>query len=173
MRLVRDKSWARRGVTLLWGAKALNGLAEPTQIGSIRRFFELSRQWPEELPNGNGKSLIIAGMEGCLDVLKPEDAESWLEQELKEAILSFQTEYEGQAGLVLWIPSGRQRIRMNKAAEQYLWRCGHPFGEREIELGRILWAGAESDAGHVLDSEEKNQDPDGPAWIGLHHLRIS
>jgi hypothetical protein len=119
MRLVRDKSWARRGVTLLWGAKALNGLAEPSQIGSIRKFFELSRQWPEELPNGDGKSLIIAGIEGCLDVLKPEDAESWLEQELKEAILSFQTEYEGQAGLVLWIPSGRQRIRMNKAAEQY------------------------------------------------------
>ena len=87
MRLVRDKSWARRGVTLLWGAKALNGLAEPSQIGSIRRFFELSRQWPEDLPNGDGKSLIIAGIEGCLDILEPEDAELWLEQELKVAIL--------------------------------------------------------------------------------------
>lgn len=173
MRLVRDKSWARRGITLLWGAKALKDLAEPGEVGSIRKLFELAVQWPEELPNGGGKSLVVAGIEGCLDALTPEDGELWLEQELKKVILGFQTEYEGQAGLILWVPSGRQRIRMNRAAEQYLWRCGHPFGEREIELGRILWAGAESDAGHLLDPEEKNQDPDGPAWIGLHHLRIS
>ena len=173
MRLVRDNSWSRRGVTLLWGAKALANIQGSDEIASIRRFFELARRWPDELPNGKGKSLVVAGVEGCLDTMKPDDAESWLEQDLKEAILGFQTEYEGQAGLILWIPSGRNRIRMNKASEQYLWRCGPPFADKEIELGRILWAGAESDAGHVLDPEEKNQDPDGPAWIGLHHLRIS
>lgn len=173
MRLVRDKSWSRRGVTLLWGAKALSDITIAEDVASIRRFFELVRQWPDELPNGGGNSLVVAGVEGCLDSLKPEDAQSWLEQDLREAILSFQTEYEGQAGLILWIPSGRHRIRMNKAAEQYLWRCGSPFTDREIELGRFLWSGAESDAGHILDPEEKNSDPDGPAWIGLHHLRVS
>ena len=88
-------------------------------------------------------------------------------------LISFQDEYQGQAALILWLPTGGRRIRMNRANEAYLWRCGAPYSGREIEIGRILWGGAEGDAGRILYADETNRDPDGPAWIGLHHLRLS
>jgi hypothetical protein len=112
-------------------------------------------------------------MEGVIDTLAPDDAERWLEEDLKPRIFSFQEEYEGQAGLVFWLPSGRQRIHMTRATESYLWHCAPPSNGKTLTLGRILWGGAEADVGRILDTREKSQDCDGPAWIGLHHPRIS
>jgi len=61
---------------------------------------------------------VVSGFEGCLDVLSSEDAEHWIENDLKELILSFQDEYEGQAGLIFWVPSGHNRISMAGASER-------------------------------------------------------
>ena len=173
MRVVHDTSWERRGMTLLWGAETLDGLTQPEHVVSIREFFAFTGNWPEALPSNSGDTLVVAGLEGCLDTLTPEDAADWLGGDLKTQILRFQDEYEGQAGLVLWLPSGRQRIHMEPASEAYFWRCAPPFSQRTLPLGQLLWAGAEADVGHLLNPSHTNQDADGPAWIGLHHPRIS
>lgn len=174
MRLLKDRTtWTRRGFALLWGADALATLAEPAEVVSIRKFYEWAKNWGGDLPSGDGSTLIVAGVEGCLDALSPEHGEQWLERDLKPRMLSFQDEYERQAGLIFWLPAGRDRVVMKRSTEHYLWRCAPPATESTLELGRILWAGAESDAGRILDPDQKNQDPDGPAWIGLHHPRIS
>src|SRR5262245_19552359 len=99
MRLVHDNSWCRRGPSLLWGATSLSDIAKPSEILSIRAFFDAARKWPDELPSNGGRSLVVAGVEGCVDILPPEDAETWLEEELRPRILAFQEEYEGQAAL--------------------------------------------------------------------------
>ena len=39
---------------------------------SIRQFFALQGNWPEELPSNGGKTLVVAGLEGCLDLLTPQ-----------------------------------------------------------------------------------------------------
>jgi hypothetical protein len=44
---------------------------------------------------------------------------------------------------------------------------------KTVPVGRCLWAGADSDTRRILDGREANQDPDGAAWIGLNHPRIS
>lgn len=173
MRTVESDAWKRGGLTLLWGADALGQLAKPHEVTSIRGLFSLSRKWPEELPSNGGQTLVVAGVEGCIDCLSPEDAADWIESDLRPALLSFQEEYEGQCALVLWLPTGLRRMTMNRANETYLWKCNAPFTGREIELGRILWGGAESDAVRVIDGHAANRDPDGPAWIGLHHARLS
>ncbi len=173
MRFVRDAGWSRRGLALLWGPQALAELAAPTEILSIRDFFELARKWPESLPSGGGSTLVVSGLEGSFDVLTPDDAAAWLEEDVRRCVLSFQDEYESQCGIVFWLPSGRKRIRMAGATEAYFWSCAPPFAEQTLPLGRILWAGAEQDAGRILDPREKDQTIDGPAWIGLHHPRIS
>ena len=67
----------------------------------------------------------------------------------------------------------RHRIRMAPAADSYHWQCAHPWTDTKIPLGRLLWGGAESDVGRILDPGERNQDADGPAWVGLYHPRIS
>jgi len=173
MRLVRDNSWRRRGVTLLWGPSALPKLAGRDEIRSIRAFFALSRQWPESLPSGNGSTLVVAGLEGSLDALMPADAASWLEEDVRPQILNFQAEYDSQCALVFWLPCGRKRIRTAGATDAYSWSCAPPFADQTLALGRILWSGAEQDAGRILDSHEADQSIDGPAWIGLQQPRIS
>jgi hypothetical protein len=62
---------------------------------------------------------------------------------------------------------------MSASTEEYFWSCALPHAGVKLPLGRMLWAGAESEVGRILDPAEKNQDFDGPAWIGLHHPRIS
>jgi hypothetical protein len=50
------------------------------------------------LPAAQGDALIVVGLEGCLDMLTPEDAEQWLREDFKSYVLRFQSEYENQAG---------------------------------------------------------------------------
>lgn len=115
----------------------------------------------------------VAGLEGCVDLMEPEEAESWLKLEFLPAVLAFQDEYSLEAALVFWLPTGKSRVRMNRATEAYTWICSAPHSNQHLDIGRILWAGAEADVGRIIDSDNTNPDPDGAAWIGLHHPRLS
>jgi hypothetical protein len=68
---------------------------------------------------------------------------------------------------------------MKPATEEYLWRCALPFGQQDLPIGRILWGGAEGDAGRILDPDDRTQDFDGAAWTskrrscrGRVHVRV-
>ncbi len=173
MKTLRENRWQRRGISLLWDNTALAGLAVPTEVHSIRQFVALAGRWPDDLPSNAGNALVVGGLDGCLDLLKPTDAEQWLENDLRNSILSFQGHYNSDAALVFWLPMGRGRVRMNRASETYFWVCAAPFGGQRLDLGRILWAGAEADVARILDPANTNVDSDGPAWIGLYHPRLS
>ena len=133
----------------------------------------MTRSWPEELPGAGGDALVVAGVEGCLDALGDDDGQAWLETDLKLAILSFQDEYQGQAALILWLPSGRSRINMVPATEEYFWKTRSSASVPGLPIGRCLWAGAEPDAARIIVSEARNPDVDGDAYVGLYHPRIS
>ena len=173
MLTIQDSSWHRRGFTILWEPSVLAGLVSPAEIVTFREFIQISNNWPESLPSGEGNTLIVSGMDGCLDILTPEDAEKWLENDIKTKILDFQSEYEGLASLIFWVPGGRKRFVMEPATEAYLWRCAPPNQQKEIQIGRLLWGGSESDVMRVLNPKEKNQDADGACWIGLYHPRVT
>jgi len=171
MRTLTQRRWTRRGFSLLWDPVSLGSFAAPDQVISMRQCFMLRESWPDELPSSSGDALVVAGLEGCLDALSPEDAASWLGRDLKSLVLDFQDFYEGNAALVLWLPGGRQRVRMEPAFESYSWTRPAPNNSQVLELGRQLWGGAEQDVARIL--AEADADNDGPAWVGLHHPRIS
>ncbi len=173
MQILRQRRWVRHGFSLLWDPTTLASVASPDQVLSMRECFALRHDWPDELPAGGGDALVVAGLEGCLDALDPDDAVTWLESDLKALVLDFQACYMGDAALILWLPSGGKRIRMSAATERYTWTLPPPHGDRTLDLGRCLWAGAESDVARILVSDDPNADYDGPAWVGLHHPRIS
>lgn len=168
-----DSGWMRRGCSLLWSIETLTKVAEPSQVISMRRFFDVARSWPEELPSGGGNALVVSGLEGCLDVLDPADAEKWIEHDLKNLILSFQDKYEGLAALIFWLPSGRGRISMVGSSEEYYWKHKASDSAKGLHLGRLLWSGAENEVERILDTDDQGTDYDGKAWAGLHHPRIS
>ena len=166
----QDQAWKRRGFSLLWDAVTLKDVASPAEAVDLRGFFALVDKWPEELPSADGDTLIVTGMEGVLDSLADEELSAWLEGDLRPAILSFQEEYEGQAGLIMWLPTGGKRIEMDRATERYYWK---PHGRVRVALGQSLWGGAEADVERILVSDDPHPDIDGPAWRGLYHPRIS
>jgi len=173
MKIQRDAAWARRGFSLLWDSSSLSKVAEPSTVVSIREFFILAQAWPEDLPGVGGDALVVAGVEGCLDAMSDDDGTTWLETDLKQAVLSFQEEYEGQAALVLWLPSGRRRISMARATEEYFWKTSSSRSAAGIPMGRSLWAGSESDVARILVTDVPDPDVDGDAYVGLYHPRIS
>ena len=173
MKILQGDVWKRRGVSLLWGGGTLSALTQPQSVVTVRQFFALVGKWPDQLPCNKGDTLVVAGLEGCIDLLEPADADAWMKSELLPAILAFQDEYGVEAALVFWMPTGKNRVKMNRATEAYSWVCSAPHSNQHIDLGRILWAGAEADARRIMDPDCTNTDDDGPAWIGLHHPRLS
>lgn len=173
MKILQGDVWKRRGVSLLWGGEALSVLAQPQSVVSIRQFFALVGTWPDDLPCNDGNTLVVAGLEGCIDLMDPIEAEAWMKSDLLPAVLAFQDEYSLEAALVFWLPTGKSRVKMNRATEAYSWLCSAPYSNQHLDLGRILWAGAEADVGRIIDPDCTNSDSDGPAWIGLHHPRLS
>lgn len=165
-----NHNWPRRGLALIWDAEILAELIDPAKVLSMRQFFALADSWPDDLPAADGDAMVVSGFEGCIDVLDAKDVEHWIETDLKEIVLSFQDHYEGQAGLIFWLPSGRSRISMKGASEQYHWKH-RDSGDGGIALGRLLFSGAENEVERIMSQED--QDYDGKHWAGLHHPRIS
>jgi len=109
---------------------------------------------------------------GSIDVLSGDDAQEWLAGEFRSLILAFQDFYQSQAGLVLWMPSGSNRISMKGATEEYFWKH-RGSGANGLPIGRLLFSGVENEVARLLDTDEPGIDLDGEHWIGLHHPRIS
>ena len=169
MKLMRNTAWTRRGCSLLWSPPALVTFADPSEVVSVRDFFALARAWPEDLPSNDGRALVVAGLVGCLDALSPHDTVTWIEHDLKLRIFAFQDEYQGDAALVFWLPSGRKRLGYALATDDYFWSRR---GELNVPLGRLIWAGAERDAERIMIGAP-SVDPDGDGWVGMYHPRIS
>ncbi len=169
-----NQGWPRCGFALLWDAGVLSDLNSPSDVVSLREFFALANNdnWPDELPAADGDALVVSGFEGCLDVLSGDDTKQWIETDLKDAVLSFQDFYQGQAGLILWAPSGRNRVYMKGASEEYFWKLQGSNGD-DLPIGRLLFSGAENEVERLLNTDDPHANYDGKHWAGLHHPRIS
>jgi hypothetical protein len=166
MRQLRDSVWQRHGTSWIWDAEALAQVAKADEVWSLRQFLLAVGHWPEDLPSNNGATLVVAGLDGCLDLLAPSDAENWLGAEVKAAILSFQDFYGGEASLIFWLPSGAGRITVNSATDAVGWRCAAPHSGQQLDFGRLLWGEAREYPQEILLHE-------GAKPAGLFHLRIT
>ncbi|WP_340053756.1 hypothetical protein [Pseudomonas sp. JAI120] len=166
MKQIRDTVWQRRGTSWLWDAEALAQVGTASEVWSLRQFVQATGHWPEDLPSNESNTMVVAGLDGCLDLLTPVDAENWLASEMKDAILSFQEFYDGQAALIFWLPSGAGRITSNFATDAVSWLCAHPNSSERIDFGRVLWGEAHEYPQEILLRV-------GAKPSGLFHLRIT
>lgn len=165
MRRLHDTVWQRRGTSWMWDEEARNQICTASEVWSLRQFIRAKGSWPDELPSNGGKTLVVAGLDGSLDLLGPGDAEAWLCDTIKPAILNFQDEWGGDGALVFWLPGGQNRLRVHPATDEVGWICHEPHGHK-IDLGRILWGQASDYPQEVMLSE-------GSRPAGLFHLRIT
>lgn len=165
MRQLHDTVWQRRGTSWLWDEEARNQICAASEVWSLRQFLRAKGNWPDDLPSNGGRTLVVAGLDGSLDLLTPADAEVWLGDTIRPVILSFQDEYEGDAALVFWLPGGDKRVRAYAATDEVSWLCHTPHGH-QIDLGRILWGQANEYPQEILLRG-------GGKPAGLFHLRIT
>lgn len=165
MRQLLDTMWQRRGTSWLWDEEARNQICLAGEVWSLRQFLRAKGDWPGELPSNDGRTLVVAGLDGSLDLLTPTDAEVWLDGSIKPAVLSFQDEYEGEAALIFWLPGGQTRLKVHAASDEVGWVCQAPHGH-QIDFGRILW-------GQANDYPQEVLLRNGGRPAGLFHLRIT
>jgi len=166
MKQLLDTVWQRRGTSWIWDEEARNQVCAASEVWSLRQFLQAAGHWPDDLPSNDSNTMAVAGLDGCLDLLSPTDAEGWLASAMKDAILSFQEFYDGQAALIFWLPSGAGRITVNPATDAVSWRCALPNADQRIDFGRVLWGEA-----HEYPQEILLRGGAKPA--GLFHLRIT
>lgn len=166
MKQLLDTVWQRRGTSWLWDDEALGQVCAASEVWSLRQFIQARGHWSDDPPSNDNNTLVVAGLDACLDLLAPPDAEAWLGEEMKDAILSFQEFYDGQAALIFWLPSGAGRIVTNSATDAVRWRCAHPNASDSLDFGRVLWGEAHEYPQEILLRNEAK-----PA--GLFHLRIT
>lgn len=166
MKQLLDTVWQRHGTSWIWDEEARNQVCAAREVWSLRQFLRAAGRWPDDLPSNGNCTLVVAGLEGGLDVLTPDDAETWLGDGVKDAILSFQSYFEGEASLIFWLPSGFGRIKFLPATDSVEWRCAAPHGDRLLAFGRILWGEANEYPQEILLHE-------GTKPAGLFHLRIT
>lgn len=167
MRTHLDTVWQSCGTSWVWDEAARNQVCVADEVWSLRQFLraDATRTWLEALPSNADRTLVVAGLEGSLDLLTPEDAEAWLGGVVKKAILGFQDVYDGQAALVFWLPGGHHRIKVHPATDEVGWLCHAPHGHT-IDFGRILWGQANEYPQEILLRG-------GGKPAGLFHRRIS
>ena len=170
MRQVLDTVWQRRGTSWLWDEEARNTVCAAGEVWSQRQFLQAAapgaQGWPDDLPSNGGQTLVVAGLEGSLDLLAPDQAEIWLGDTIKRAILSFQDEYAGEAALIFWLPQGQGRLRVQASTDAVNWLCEAPHRGQQLDFGRLLWGEANEYPQEILLRE-------GAKAAGLFHLRIT
>jgi hypothetical protein len=163
---MRDTVWKRRGISWIWEGAALAAAAKPAEVVSLRQWLRMRGKWEDELPSSNGSAVVVAGLDGALDLLTPEDAESWLVGDVKDTILSFQDFYDSDAALIFWLPEGKRRIHVHSASDAVTWQCAAPSSRTHLDLGRLLW-------GEAREYPQELLLPGSAEPAGLFHLRIT
>lgn len=166
MRQLLDTVWQRRGTSWVWDEEARNLVCSASEVWNLRQFMMAAAKWPDDLPSNNSRTLVVAGLEGGIDLLTPSDAEAWLEDTVKAAILSFQDAYSGEAALIFWLPSGHSRLKVQAASDAVKWLCEAPARGSTLDFGRVLWGEANEYPQEILLRE-------GGTPAGLFHLRIT
>ena len=170
MKNITDTVWQRRGTTWLWNEEARNMVCKAGEVWSLRQFLQTAvpngNGWPEDLPSNDDQTLVVAGLEGSLDVLDPEQAEIWLEDTIKHAILSFQDAYGGEAALIFWLPQGEHRLEVKMPSDAVSWLCEATHRDHQLDFGRLLW-------GEASEYPQKILLHSGDKPAGLFHLPIT
>lgn len=167
--LVGDDLWKRRGISLIWDADALNSLCKPSQVISLRQFRTLhSSGWNDvDSLMVNEESLVVAGLESCIDYLPPAQASQWLQENIYREMVSYQREVAGggtEASLIFWIVEDK-RLKFQVSDDAWFWHCGGEYKKETIPIGKCLFNGSQNDLKEI-------QDKDGNK-LGLYHPRIA
>lgn len=164
MRDISSSAWQRRGSSIVYHRNLLVPLIAGGAMVSLREALTWVKNWPSDPPNG-GNTVLIAGLETCLEVMVASEAENFLRRTVRPLLLECRSHWD-QCGLIFGFGCSEKRFFIDPQ-ENILFLNSDGT---KIRLSEGLWNGAAPDELFqvtILDSE-KNRDV-----VGGYHVRLS
>ena len=159
-------AWLHQGSSVVFDQLTLGRLIADGYLMSLRQALGWMGDW-SAAPPGDAPTVLVSGLETCLEVLPPSDAEQFLRCRIKPFIYEFQRHW-GQRGLVFGVGVTGKAFRTTMADEEILFV--RPDRTR-VRLSRFLWDGSSSlNVARLLREDGETRKP---ITVGYHVQRIS
>ncbi len=161
-----SSAWMRRGSGVVFDKKTLGRLIQEQGIISLREALRWMKFWPANPPNG-AATVVVSGLEACLDIGSPAEAETWLQTRIKPFIEEFQRHWD-QCGLVFGFGVSGKAFTVTSADEEVEFTRND---RKKLRLSYALWNGSST-----LNVTRLVRDGDRPGeqvTVGYHVQRIS
>lgn len=166
MQEMSSSAWKRRGSSVVFDKQTLGQLIEEQGIVSLREALAWMTLWPASPPN-DARTVVVSGLEACLDIGTPKEAEARLQQRIKPFIEEFQRRWD-QCGLVFGVGvSGNSFTVMSADEEIEFTRSDH----KKVRLSYALWNG--SSTLNVTRLFREGDRPGEQITVGYYVQRIS
>lgn len=159
-----SSAWQRRGSSIVFHRNLLVPLIEAGAMVSLHEALSWVRNWPPAPPNG-GNTVLIVGLETCLEVMVPQEAEDFLRRTIRPFLLECRSHWD-QCGLIFGFGCSEKKFCVDPQ-ESILFV--HVDGT-EIRLSEGVWNGAARDELFCLMASGSAKDRD---VVGGYHVRLS
>ena len=163
---IETDRWRRLGSSIVWDSAALAPLLTAGCLVSLREVLGWRKAWPSAPPCGSD-TVLVGGLEACLELLAPPEAEQFLRWQIKPLILNFQARWD-QRGLVFGFGAPENAFRVESTNEEILFIRRD---QSQVRLSFAMWDGSAS-----LNLNRLMQPAGGAkgkVTIGYHVQRIS
>lgn len=137
MRDMSSSAWLRRGSSIVFDKQSLGPLITDGCLVSLREALSWVKSWPEDQPDDR-HTVLVGGLETCLEVLSPEDAEAFLRTRIKPFVLEFQSRWD-QRGLVFGFGTSEKSFEITATHEEVLFLRRD---RKQVRLSYSLWDGS-------------------------------
>lgn len=161
MRDMSASSWLRQGSSIVCDRAKLGPLITSGCLISLREALSWLRAWPNA-PRNNGDTVLVGGLETCLDLLSAQDAEAFIRGDIRKLILEFQSRWD-RRGLVFGF-STSAKLHHRATDDEILFK----HGGKEIRLSHTLWNGTTT-----IDIARLVADDGSGTTLGYHVRRVS
>lgn len=159
------KTWQHRGSSIVFDRSTLGPLITSGAMVSLRDALSWMTKWPAS-PPASARTLLICGLETCVDILPPEDVEQFLRAKIRPFIQEFQARWD-QCGLVFGFSSCEHSFKETATEEDVTW-VRHD--RKLIDLSRWVWNGSSTlNLARIIRTDEKQN----VSVVGYHVPRIS
>ena len=164
MREESGTRWQRRGSSIVFDSEILSPLLIGQSLISLRTFLGWLEDWPDD-PPGDSKTILVGGLEPCLELYTPEEAESFLRYRIRPVVEEFQTRWD-QRGLVFGFGKPSRAFQLDPTSDEMTYIRQD---RKVIRLAYSLWnGGAAMDLTQIVRPTNKGNDV-----IGYYVPRLS
>ena len=166
MREMSSSAWLRRGSSIVFDKQSLGPLISNGPLVPLRQALDWTNEWPGE-PPGGGRTVLVSGLETCLEVLAVEEAERFLWERIKPFILSLQERWD-QVGVVFGFGTSSHSFEVTNIEEEIVFLRR---GDERVRLSQFMWDG--SSTLNVTRLVREGDQPGKTLTVGYHVPRIS